>query len=384
MDTPRTPSLPGFDRPEPAASAGVLPSQAIRDLIAGGAFAAPHPFDDNQVQPASVDLRLGEIAYRLEASFLPGPDATVERRLAGMEVETLDLTKGAVLERGNVYLVPLMERLELPKGLSASANPKSSTGRLDIFTRLIADYGTGFDRLPRGYRGPLYAEIAPRTFSVKVRPGTRLNQLRFRRGSIISALPQLEKLHEQVGLVSGGTAVIRDNLVGVSLDLTGDPDSGLVGYRARRKTPVIDLDRIGHYEPAEFWDPIAARAGRGIVLAVDEFYILATKEAVTVPGDYAAEMVAYDTDIGEFRVHYAGFFDPGFGWAEAGGAGSRAVLEVRAHEVPFMLEHEQIVGWLRYERLTQRPDILYGVGGLGSNYQRQGLKLGKHFKPWKA
>lgn len=384
MEALRNPTLPGMlPANEATHGSGVLPAQTIRDLIASGAFVADLPLETGQIQPASVDLRLGSIAYRLEASFLPGPDAAVEKRLADFAPTTIDLAKGAVLAPGEVYLVPLMERLELPKTLSASANPKSSTGRLDIFTRLITDYGVAFDKVPRGYRGPLYAEIAPRTFAIKVRPGTRLNQLRFRRGSMIGSLPALADLHEQVGLVSGSNAVIRDNLVGVSLDLHGDPQTGLVGFVAKKKTPVIDLDKVGHYEPAEFWTPIQANPGRGIVLTLDDFYILATKEAVTVPPDYAAEMVAYDTNVGEFRVHYAGFFDPGFGAAEAGGAGSRAVLEVRSHEVPFMLEHEQIVGWLRYERLTQRPDILYGVGGLGSNYQRQGLKLGKHFKTWR-
>ncbi|MCW5729578.1 MAG: 2'-deoxycytidine 5'-triphosphate deaminase [Alphaproteobacteria bacterium] len=383
MEAERNPVLPDLLPPVAPAekSAGVLPAQAIRALIGAGGLRGQPPITEEQIQPASIDLRLGARAWRLEASFLPGPDARVERRLEGLGPAPLDLSGGLVLERGQVYLVELMERLELPRHLSASANPKSSTGRLDIFTRLITDRGTAFDRVPRGYRGPLYAEIAPRTFSVRVRPGTRLNQLRFRRGSPIAALPALSGLQERYGLVSGGgQPVIRENLVGLSLDLKGD-ESGLVGFVARKETGILDLDMVGHYEPAEFWRPIHARPGQGIVLTLDDFYILATKEAVSVPADYAAEMVAYDTQVGEFRVHYAGFFDPGFGVAEAGGAGSRAVLEVRSHEVPFILEHEQIVGWLRYERLTARPDRLYGQG-IGSNYQAQGLKLGKHFRAW--
>jgi dCTP deaminase len=354
---------------------GVLPDQALRRLVAEGAISARPAIIPEQIQPASLDLRLGQVAYRVRASFLAGKGRRVEDRLAEFEMHRVDLSAGAVLEKGCVYVIPLMERLTLPKGLSAVANAKSSTGRLDLLTRTITDGGTEFDRIPEGYDGPLYAEVCPRSFSVLVRPGMRLNQIRFRDGQAVLDDAALTALHEAAPLVSG-TAVISEGL-GFSVDLR--PASGdLVGYRAKPHTGVIDLDRIGHYDPAEFWEDVRTTDGR-IILDPGAFYILVSQEAVTIPPDYAAEMAPYLAMVGEFRVHYAGFFDPGFGWAEAGGAGSRGVLEVRCHEAPFVLEHGQIVGRLVYERMSERPETLYGAG-IASNYQGQGLKLSKHFR----
>ncbi|GHE00637.1 2'-deoxycytidine 5'-triphosphate deaminase [Defluviimonas sp. 20V17] len=354
---------------------GVLPVQELNAMIAQGAISADLPFAEGQVQPASLDLRLGTRAYRVRASFLAGTQRRVADRIAEFQMHEVDLTGGAVLEKGCVYVVPLMERLALPEGIQAVANAKSSTGRLDLLTRTITDGGTEFDRIPRGYSGPLYAEICPRSFSVLVRPGMRLNQIRFRRGQAVLSDADLTDLHAKVGLVSG-TAVISDGL-GFSVDLK--PASGsLVGYRAKPHTGVIDLDRIGQYDPAEFWEEVRSRDGR-IILDPGAFYILVSREAVTIPPDHAAEMAPYLAMVGEFRVHYAGFFDPGFGWAEAGGAGSRGVLEVRCHEAPFVLEHGQVVGRLVYERMASAPETLYGAG-IASNYQGQGLKLSKHFR----
>jgi len=298
-------------------------------------------------------------------------------------MHAVDLTRGAVLERGCVYIVPLLERLALPERLSAIANPKSSTGRLDVFTRLITDGASEFDRVEAGYYGPLYAEIAPRTFSILARTGGRLNQLRLRRGEHRLTDAELTRLHERSPLVHAPAGM--ENIAGgiaLTVDLQGPVDSGgLIGYKARPHSPLIDIDQIGHYDPADFWEPIHAGTGSysGLVLNPDDFYILASREAVSVPPDYAAEMVAYDTLVGEFRVHYAGFFDPGFGWAAAGGAGTRAVLEVRSHDVPFLLEHGQTVGRLAYERLTATPDRIYGQD-IGSNYQKQTLALAKQFR----
>ena len=361
---------------------GIFPSQTIRELLRSGEICGDDEIGTDQVQPASLDLRLGRTAYRVQASFLPGPEATVEDKIRQFEMHTIDLTDGAVLERGCVYIVPLMERLALSERISGFANPKSSTGRLDIFTRLITDQGTRFDWIRRGYNGPLYAEVSPRTFSVFVRAGTRLTQLRLRRGSAAVAPDQLLRLHDQIGLIDGDIdrqEIREHNSLTLRLDLGGDAASGLVGYRAKKHSGVIDLHRIGHYDPSDFWEPVHTAKDGGIILNPDDFYILATRESVTVPPDHAAEMVAYDTLVGEFRVHYAGFFDPGFGYAPEGGGGSRAVLEVRSHDVPFLLEHEQIVGRLRYERLTDIPDRLYGTS-IGSSYQGQGLQLSKQFR----
>ncbi|MDP5306748.1 2'-deoxycytidine 5'-triphosphate deaminase [Paracoccus spongiarum] len=353
---------------------GVLPDSEIRGLIASGAITARPAITPDQVQPASLDLRLGATAYRLRASFLAGRGRRITDRLADLQMHQMDLSGGAVLERGCVYLVPLMERLSLPAGLTAVANAKSSTGRLDLLTRLVTDDGTEFDRLPEGYDGPLYAEICPRSFSVLVRPGMRLNQLRLRRGQAVLSDDQLRELNAREPLVAGEALI--DHGLGFSVDLR--PDRGdLVGYRARPHSGVIDLDRIGAYEALEFWDELRTGDGR-LILDPGAFYILVSRESVAIPADCAAEMAPYLAMVGEFRVHYAGFFDPGFGIGEAG-AGARGVLEVRCHEAPFVLEHGQVVGRLVYERMAARPDRLYGAG-IRSNYQGQGLKLAKQFR----
>lgn len=354
---------------------GVLSDSQIKDLMGSGAIGASGPFEDGQVQPASLDLRLGDRAYRVRASFLTGRDQTVADRLAQFTMHEIDLTGGAVLEKNCVYVVPLMEHLSLPQGMTAAASAKSSTGRLDLLTRIITDNGVEFDRVPEGYAGPLFVEICPRSFSVLVRPGLMLNQIIFRQGKTFINDDDLASLHAKTPIVDG-IAVISDGL-GFSVDLkpaTGD----LVGYRAKPHTGVIDLAQIAHYDPDDFWEEVRTSDGR-IILDPGAFYILVSREAIAIPPDCAAEMAPYLAMVGEFRVHYAGFFDPGFGWDSAGGAGSRGVLEVRCHEAPFVLEHGQIVGRLVYEHMSQTPDALYGQD-IKSNYQGQGLKLSKHFK----
>jgi dCTP deaminase len=358
-----------------AGDQGILPDRLIHALGHQGAIPAAQPFVPGQVQPASLDLRLGAVAYRVRASFLPGPGISVDKRIAELKLHQIGLRDGAVLETGCVYIVPLMESLALPPDIAASANPKSSTGRLDVFTRVIADETRGFDRIEAGYHGPLYAEISPRTFPVLVRSGSRLSQIRFRRGAATLDAAALRNLHAAERLVDDDKADVSEG-VAVGVDLSGF--DGLIGYRAKRHTGLIDVDQRAAYDVAEFWEPLADHKDK-LILDPDEFYILASKEAVQVPPNYAAEMVPFDPLVGEFRVHYAGFFDPGFGYAGAGGQGSRAVLEVRSREVPFILEHGQIVGRLIYEQMLARPDQLYGEG-IGSNYQAQSLKLSKHFK----
>jgi dCTP deaminase len=335
-----------------SSASGILPCQAIEHLIAAGGITAASPFAPGQVQPASLDLRLGKHAWRVRASFLPG-QRNVADRLDDLSMHRLDLEAGAVLERGCVYVAELQEALALPPGVCARANPKSSTGRVDVFVRLVTDRGAAFDDVGEGYTGPLYVEIAPQTFSVLVRSGTRLNQLRLRSG------PVGERTVTSVGV-----------------DLTGE----IAGFRARRHAGVVDLDLEDGHDPRDFWEPLEPRRGE-LLLDPGEFYILASKQAVEIPAHLAAEMTPIDPAVGEFRVHYAGFFDPGFGTEEAAGVGSRAVLEVRSHEAPFLLEDGQVVARLVYEQLTERPARLYGWDG--SHYQRQGLKLSKHFRPWR-
>ena len=355
---------------------GIVPSQGIRAMVENGLIRPAMALLPGQVQPASLDLRLGEVAYRVRASFLPGPGADVAAKLSQLSLHTIDLSHGAVLETGCVYVVPLLESLALPAEVAATANPKSSTGRLDVFTRVIADGVAAFDQIPAGYTGRLYAEICPQTFPIVVRRGSMLSQIRFRVGDPVEPDLELKALHARLALVTGGVEDIQGG-VALSVDLVGGRD-GLVGYRAKRHTGVVDLDKPRACALHDFWEPIEVRTAKQLILDPDQFYILASKEAVHVPPSHAAEMMPFNPLVGEFRVHYAGFIDPGFGHLEAGGAGSRVVLEVRSHKVPFILEDGQIIGRLVYERMSERPDEIYGQG-IASNYQGQGLKLSKHF-----
>jgi len=362
---------------------GILPSQELEQLVkVSKDIFALETIQDDQIQPASLDLRLGGVAYRVRASFLPGK-STVKERLKDLAMHEMDISNGGVLERGCVYIVPLLEGLSLRKRMSAMGNPKSSTGRLDIFTRLITDYGTEFDRIRDQYKGPLYAEVSPRTFSVLVRKGSRLNQIRIRRGNPPSSDKAMKRLQQEFEVVGSISEEEIRNGVPVSVDVEGEGSGRLIGFKARNHVGLIDIDKIQHYDVLDYWDPVYAPRRGGLVLDPEDFYILASREAVKVPPTHAAEMIAYDTLVGEFRVHYAGFFDPGFGHPDAGGEGSRAVLEVRSYEVPFVIEHGQVVGRLAYERLTATPTKLYGAG-LKSSYQRQGIALSKHFKPLPA
>ncbi len=356
---------------------GILPASTIADFCDKGLIRLARPLDHEQIQPASLDLRLGAVAYRVRASFLPGPKSTVMDKLRRVELHRIDLTEGAVLETGCVYVVPLQESLSLPKGVAAAANPKSSTGRLDIFTRVIADYAQEFDKVPEAYDGPLFAEISPRTFPILAREGSRLSQIRFRSGPSLATDALIHALHASEPLIAEGEVNIDGGLA-LTVDLSPMIPGGPVGFRAKRHSALVDVDKKGALEVLEYWEPIWQR--NSLILDPDQFYILASKEAVRVPPTHAAEMVPFNPLVGEFRVHYAGFFDPGFGHSSGHGEGARAVLEVRSHEVPFILEDGQIIGRLVYEPLTEKPAQVYGE--MGSSYQKQGLKLSKHFKPF--
>jgi len=339
----------------PAMQNGILPRQLIETLVKQGHITglSDDPVHPPSLQPASLDLCLGQTAFRLRASFLPGRESSVAEAVKSVTMHHVDLEGGAVLETGCVYLIPLQEGLNLPDDITGLANPKSSTGRLDVFTRVICDGSEQFDTIPAGYSGPLYMEVAPRTFPILVRPGDRLGQIRFRRGT-----------HQ--GLRTQH----------VSIDLKGNGDTAIIGYRAKRHSGLVDLRGLGAHPSAAYWEALYAPSGT-LVLDPEEFYILASREAVEIPVDQAAEMAPIAPEIGEFRAHYAGFFDPGFGVTEAGGAGSRAVLEVRGRDVPFLLRHGQPVAKLIFEPMAETPDTLYG--GIGSHYQSQGLRLSKHF-----
>ena len=374
--------------------AGVLSSQEILELINKNVITSENGIEKDLIQPASFDLRLGVKAWRVPASFLPGKGNKVSSRLKDLAMHEFSLIDGAVLECGCVYIVKLLENVSLTDNLTGIANPKSSTGRLDVFTRLIVDGTTEFEEVPAGYQGPLYAEISPRTFSVLVRTGSRLNQLRLRRGQSFTSDKEMEILQEHVGLVRNQDNInLPDKIkngVPLSVDLVGE--NGLIGYKARKHSMLIDIDKPNHYKRELFWEKITVedllyRGGDSqnkknqgsLILSPDAFYILASKEYVSVPSKYAAEMRAYDTKVGEFRAHYAGFFDPGFGLTELGASKTKAVLEVRSHDVPFLIEQDQTVCRLVYEPMANVPSILYGEAGSSNNYQAQGLKLAKHF-----
>jgi dCTP deaminase len=366
---------------------GVIPYQGLREMHRRGEILAPVEFEPDQIQPASIDLRLGRRAWRVRASFLPGNDYTVMGRVQRLGGTEIDLTKDAVFESGVVYVVELLESVKLINGLWGVANPKSSTGRIDVLVRLITDGATAFDRVERRYEGPLYLEVAPQAFSIVVRQGVRLNQLRVLRGTspglAVGTVGGLSELYRGGKLVNpdGALLPLRGQYVPVSIDLRGGGPDSIVGYKAKKTTDTIDLSRIGYYDPREFWEKIQDVDGR-LPLDKGEFFILATREQVGVPPDLAAEMIPYDSSSGEFRVHYAGFFDPGFGFENGRAQGSKAVLEVRSYGVSFMLEHGQIVGWLNYSKLAGgTPDKLYG-DIIKSNYQGQGVALAKFFKPW--
>ena len=372
--------------PEPTDSAqtrttGILPSQDISNLIAHGNISATPAINPDHIQPASLDLRLGDMAHRVRASFLPGPNSTVEAKIRELRMTRVDLTGAPVFEKDCVYIIPLVEELNLPENISGKANPKSTTGRLDIFTRLITDYGTEFDRVPPGYKGKLYAEVVSRTFTVALRAGMRLSQLRFVQGNPRSSDSAIRGLDREEPLVyeedSPGKARVERGLR-ITINLEG-ADGEIIAYKAKRYAPAIELDKINFYATEEFWEVRHQNANKSLILEPGDFYILASKERVSVPPEFAAEMVPFDPSDGEFRIHYAGFFDPGFGHGSGDIKGTPAVLEVRAHEVPFLMEHGQLVGRLNYMPLLSRPDKIYGTN-IGSSYQHQALTLSKQFR----
>jgi dCTP deaminase len=366
-----------------ARTTGILPSQEITNLIARGNISASPAINPDHIQPASLDLRLGDMAHRVRAGFLPGPNSTVEAKIKELRMTRVDLTGAPVFEKDCVYIIPLVEELNLPENISGKANPKSTTGRLDIFTRLITDYGTEFDRVPPGYKGKLYAEVVSRTFTVAIRAGMRLSQLRFVQGNPVSGDKTIRDLDHEETLVymnadSPGKARVERGLR-VTVNLEAAEAGEVIAYRAKRYAPAIELDRIDYYPTEEFWEVRHQNAAKNLILEPGDFYILASRERVRVPPEFAAEMVPFDPADGEFRIHYAGFFDPGFGYGSSDIKGTRAVLEVRAHEVPFLIEHGQFVGRLNYMPLLSRPEKIYGTN-IGSSYQHQALTLSKQFR----
>lgn len=384
--------FPDAVRAEPHTT-GILPSQEIRELIHNRKILSPLAIDDSQIQPASIDLRLGNVAYRVQASFLPSRTSTIKSKIDTLKLAEIDLTRPALLERGAVFVIPVVESLALPYDIGGAANPKSTTGRLDIFTRLVTEGGFDFEQhdyqfeqVPKGYKGGLYVEVVSRTFPILLSAGAKLNQLRFVRGNPPAATDNaLERYEQQEGLVyfENGDAPAKAVLSGglrMSIDLQGSGASSVVAYKAKRHSPAVDLSKAGAHDAALFWDAIAAPASKRLVLDPGDFYILASRERISVPSNWAAEMTQFDPSIGEFSVHYAGFFDPGFGYGTAGEIkGTKAVLEVRAHEVPILLEDAQVVGRLLYHKMAAVPEKLYGQA-IGSSYQQQGLALSKQFR----
>jgi dCTP deaminase len=377
-------------RPSPV---GVLPYQQLKAAIRDGWITAPVDIHESQIQPASLDLRLGRVAYQLRSSFLPF-NTSVSRRLQQVDfgvtetdlvIDRVSLAEGVTLQKGNIYLVELLEGLALPDHVRGRCNPKSTTGRLDIFTRLIADDSSRFDEIEPGYRGPLFLEVAPQSFPVRVRTGVSLNQLRLLAGRPQLSATALRRLYVRQPLLYVGSEPVASRLVavteglGMGVDLSGEDTDGIIGYRAHTNPPVVDLGRVNHHDPTEFWEPIKRPGRDSYILDANRFYILASRERIRVPPAYAAEMVVYDAGAGEIRTHYAGFFDPGFGYGDGSILGTKVVMEVRAREVPFMVYHGQTLFKVGFERLTEHPERVYGME-MGSSYQRQTLTLSKQFR----
>jgi dCTP deaminase len=365
-------------------SKGILPSQYIREYVKSGIVKSEIPIDEDQIQPASIDLRLGSVAYQVSASFLPGGYSSILSKIQALDIEKdkIDLTKSTVLQKGCVYIIPLQEELYLPSNVSAKANPKSTSGRLDIFVRLLTDFATGYEFIPSGYKGKLYAEVIPRTFSVIVKEGIKLNQLRFIRGGKFLSDSKLVSLDKTENIVYNHKNPLDANIAnGLTITVTLDKKHGedIVGFKALRNAPVIDVSKIDYYDPKLFWEPLAYNEKKCLTLFPDELYILTSNEKVRVPSPYAAEMVPYEPAMGEFRVHYAGFFDPGFGYGMDDVKGTPGVLEVRAHEAPFIIENGQMIAKLQYYSLLEIPDKIYGTS-IGSSYQFQRLTLSKQFR----
>ncbi|MBD3323382.1 2'-deoxycytidine 5'-triphosphate deaminase [candidate division KSB3 bacterium] len=368
-------------------ASGIVTYQRLKELVRQGGVVSNLPIEDSQYQPASLDVRLGRIAYRIRSSFVPGNRA-VEDVLQDLRMYTLDLETNGILEKNQVYLVPLMESLDLPAHIRVRSNPKSTTGRLDMLTRVISDANYRFDEIQAGYSGNLYLEIVPNSFTVRVKPGISLNQLRFIQGNCLIADQELRALYAQEPLLYDAEnrsiplerACVQQGLL-MSVDLQGEKNRGIIGYKAKKNSDIVDLARVGYYDAADFWEPIYRQKKDQLILEPEEFHLLCSQEKVRIPPDYAAEMVAYDIGAGEFRVHYAGFFDPGFGYGTAGEIpGTHAVLEVRSHEVPYRVSHGQPFCKIQYAANIEPPQILYGAG-IKSNYQEQTLSLSKQFKP---
>ncbi len=364
---------------------GILTYNLLKDIVKQGVVRCETPVEEVQYQPASLDVRLGKIAYRIQSSFVPG-NRTVDDVLQGLLMYPIDLESNGILEKNQVYLVPLMESLCLSQHLRVRANPKSTTGRLDMLARVISDYNSRFDEIRAGYRGKLYLEVVPKSFTVRVKPGLSLNQLRFIQGDYLIDDPELKALYQREPLLYDAEdqpigldqADIQDGLL-MSVDLQGEKNQGIIGYKAKKNSDIVDLSRIGYYDVADFWEPICRHKEDQLILEPEEFYLLRSKEKVRIPPDCSAEMVAYDIGAGEFRVHYAGFFDPGFGYGAGNIPGTYAVLEVRSHEVPYRISHGQPFCKIQYGRNIEAPQVLYG-SGTTSNYQRQRLSLSKQFK----
>ena len=360
---------------------GILPAKMLRTAVRDDIIASDYRIPEDNFQPASLDLRLGETAHVLQCSFLPHPN-TVQNRLPHLSMGRIDLRDGAILERNRTYLIPLLECLNLPEGLRARSNPKSSTGRLDIFTRVITEQSERFDDIPAGYQGHLYLEVFSRSFTLRVRTRLSLNQIRLFQGDPVIGAAELEQIHEETPIVLPRQPELttfphRSSSLGLSIDLDGAP--GPVGYRAKKNSKLLDLSLQGQHDPEDFWEPISASRDKTLILEPEEFYLLSAAERVSIPPQLAGEMTAYETSSGEVRTHYAGFFDPGFGYGDDGKlGGTPPVLEVRAHDVPFMIGPGQRVCTLTFERMLEPPEDWYGTR-IGSSYQAAGRMLSKHF-----
>ena len=341
---------------------------------------------DDQIQMASIDLSLKGPVYGMRASGLPRRGETVRSRIdaSAKTGYTFNLTgEDKLLSRRQTYIIPLNEGLKLPPGFAARFSPKSSTGRVDVLARILADGIPHFDSVPaEGYRGPLYLEVTPLSCDILLRSGQSLMQMRLRQGDSLVSANDLVTLQAEKGIVWGkdGKPIAPEklSLAEHGLYMHVDLDRDIVGFMAR--DPILaelSFAKSDFYDPYDFWEPITRPKGGSIVLNPGRFYLLATKERVKVPSNICGDIAAYDASTGEFRTHYAGFFDPGFGGSKPEERGTVGVMEVRGREIPFELQDNQPVCRMDFQWLDEVPNRLYGAG---NNYTGEQPSLGKFFR----
>ena len=333
-------------------------------------------YTSSQIQPSSLDLTLSEECYEIEASFL-SPNHNIRDKLNNIINKKIDLNEVYIFKKNITYIVRLNEKLNLKNDIFGKCNPKSSTGRLDIFCRAILNFSDEYEKIPLNYNGEIFLEITPRSFNIALIKGDSLNQMRliYQNHDYVDD-ESLHNFHNIDPIIFDefGNTNVADISSGLKISVDLKKINKTSAYIAKDNAPVLHYDKINSHKVADFWDTIKTKDDY-LIIKPGKFYILKSKQKIRIPKTMAGEMKPYDTGIGDFRVHYAGFFDPGFGDP----FGSYAVLEVKTNEVPFILNDGQVIAKIQYEKLNKETKVVYG-SNIKSNYQNQELALSKHFE----